>query len=288
MRLLEVIQRSAGYLAERGVESPRLQVEWILAQALKVPRLQLYLQFERILAEAELASVREAVRRRGRREPLQHVLGTASFCGLEFESGPAALVPRPETELLAERAWRWLEERSAAGTGNPRVLDWGTGTGCLAITLARQVPAATVDALEISPDAAGLARRNVARHGLEARVRVIDGNGCAVLAPDARYDLVVSNPPYIPTGEIAGLEPEVREHDPHVALDGGADGLDLYRRLAPELSSRLAPGGAVLLEFGDGQAPGVSALLERAGWIVGEVHRDYTGRDRFLLARRGA
>jgi release factor glutamine methyltransferase len=287
VRLLEVIQKSTAFLTERGVESARLQVEWILAASLGVPRLQLYLQFERVLGEAELGKVREAVRRRGRREPLQHVLGTAVFCGLEFEVGPGALVPRPETELLAERGWQWLGKRLSAGGGREgcaRVLDWGTGTGCLAVTLAVRVPQARVVALDISPAAAELARRNVARHGVSERVRVWEGDGAGGLAEGERFDLVVSNPPYIPTGEIAGLEPEVREFDPKVALDGGADGLEFYRRLAVEMRSRLEPDGAMLWEFGDGQGPAVVSVLETAGWIVAERHKDYSGRERFLMA----
>ncbi len=285
MRLLEIIQRSSSFLEERGVELPRLQVEWILAHVLRVPRLQLYLQFERDIADPELGAIREAVRRRGRREPLQHVLGTAVFCGLEFGVGPEALVPRPETEMLAERAWQWLGNLPRSEIP-PRVLDWGTGTGCLAVTLAVRVPRAVVVAIDVSAAAAALARRNAARHGVEARVRVVEGSGCEALAEGEKFDLVVSNPPYIPSGEIAGLEPEVREHDPHLALDGGPDGLDLYRRLASELGPRLLPGGVVVLEFGDGQAAAVSGLLGQEGWIVGELHRDYSGRERFLLARR--
>lgn len=287
VRLIEVIQRSATFLAERGVESPRLQVEWILAHTLKVQRLQLYLQFERELGDAELDGIREAVRRRGRREPLQHVLGTTSFCGLEFAVGPEALVPRPETELLAERGWQWLAGREW-GDARPRVLDWGTGTGCLAVTLSVRAPGADVVAVDVSAAAVALARGNVVRHGVEARVRVLEGEGCSALPEGACFDLVVSNPPYIPSGEIAGLQPEVRDHDPHLALDGGVDGLDLYRRLASELVPRLAPGGAVLLEFGDGQAAALGELLRRAGWIVAECHRDYSGRERFLLAQRDA
>lgn len=284
MRLLEVIRKSTEFLGERGVESPRLQVEWILAQVLAVPRLQLYLQFERELAPEHLDRVRDAVRRRGKREPLQHVLGTAAFCGLEFEVGPAALVPRPETEQLAERAWIWL----GAGEGRCRVLDWGTGTGCLAVTLAVRVPGVQVVAVELSESAAALAARNVVRHRVEDRVRVVTGDGCVGMDAGERFDLIVANPPYIPSGEIPGLAPEVRDHDPHLALDGGVDGLDLYRRLSGELASRLRPGGVLVMEFGDGQAPALGALLAGAGWAVEEWHRDHGGRDRFLVARQAS
>lgn len=290
VRLLEIIQRSTAFLAERGVESPRLQVEWILASTLGVPRLQLYLQFERELGEGEMGRVREAVRRRGRREPLQHVLGTAVFCGLEFGVGPEALVPRPETELLAERAWQWLGRGGVAGgAGVPggRVLDWGTGTGCLAVTLASRVSGVEVVALEISEAAAVLARKNAARHGVQDRVRVVVGDGCRALAGQEVFDLVVANPPYIPTAEISGLEPEVREFDPKVALDGGGDGLDFYRRLAVELKERVRVGGVAMLEFGDGQAKAIASMLEVEGWRVAEVVRDLTGQERFVVAEPG-
>ncbi len=285
VRLIEVIQRSTTYLEARGVESPRLQVEWILAHALRVPRLQLYLQFERVLDAGPLDLVRTAVQRRGRREPLQYVLGSAVFCGLEFQVGPAALVPRPETELLAERAWTWLLERSA-GLPSPQVLDWGTGTGCLAVTVAVKVPSAAVWAVEVSAEAAALAGRNAVQQGVDARVRVLLGDGIAALPGGQGFDLVMSNPPYIPTGELGGLEPEVRDHEPKVALDGGGDGLEFYRRLVVEMAPRVRPGGVVLLEFGDGQGDAVGTILAGAGWVIGEMHRDHTGRERFLLMQR--
>lgn len=291
MRILEVIQRSSTYLEERGVESPRRQVEWMLAHVLGVPRLQLYLQFERELAGPPLEAMREAVRRRGKREPLQHILGTAAFCGLEFGVGPDALVPRPETELLAERAWTWLGARiSSRGEGGSTALvsalDWGTGTGCLAICLAVKAPGAEVVAIDRSPAALVLARRNGERHGLGERIRWIESDGCAALPEGQSFDLIVSNPPYIPTREIAGLAPEVRDHDPRAALDGGEDGLLLQRRLAAELPARLRSGGIVMVEFGDDQGPGVAGVFSDAGWIVEGIQCDYSGRQRFLLARR--
>ncbi len=287
MRLLEVLRKSAAYLEERGVESPRLQVEWMLAQALRVPRLQLYLQFERLLSEAELEFMRAAVRRRGRREPLQHILGTAAFCGLELEVGPAALVPRPETELLGERARIWLEQRAGEARALPvTALDWGTGTGCLALHLAASVPGADVVAVDRSPEALALAGRNAARHGLTGRVRWLESDGCSALPPESTFDLVVSNPPYIATRDIDGLAPEVRDHDPRLALDGGEDGLRFQRQLAVELRGRLRAGGRVMVEFGDDQGPAVAAVFSGEGWIVEAIECDYSGRQRFLVAHR--
>lgn len=290
MRLLEVIQRSAAYLAERNIDSPRLQAELILAHILRIPRLRLYLDFERPLDPAELETAREAVRRRGQHVPLQHLLGTTSFCGLELETTPAALIPRPETELLAERAWTWLRNLPIppGGPAEPAVLDWGTGSGCLAIAIAHFAPAARLTALDRSPDALALARRNADLRSVAGRIRFVLSDGCRALPPDQRFHLVVANPPYIPSPELATLQPEVRDHDPRVALDGGPDGLDLHRRLAVELATRLEPGGAVLMEFADGQGAALEEILGVQGWIVGERHRDYSGRDRFLLARRAA
>jgi release factor glutamine methyltransferase len=285
VRLLEVLQRSAAYLQERGVESPRLQAELILAHFLHLPRLQLYLEFEREMQESELSGAREAVRRRGRREPLQLILGSTSFCGLEIQVTRDVLIPRAETELLAEAAWVWVKEHPAAPGRRVRVLDWGTGSGCLAIAIAVHAPEAEVFGIDASSAALELARRNAARHGCE-RITWVESDGCASL-PVKVFDLVVSNPPYIPTEEIATLAPEVRDYDPRPALDGGPDGLAYFRRLALELPGCLSPNGAILLEFGDGQAMAVSAILRSQGWNRVEIRRDLTGHERFVLARRG-
>jgi release factor glutamine methyltransferase len=285
MQLLEVLQRGTDYLAARGIESPRLQVELILAHVLHVPRLQLYLEFNRDLGDAELTPTREAVRRRGQREPLQHVLGTTSFCGLELEVTPDTLIPRPETELLAERAWKWLAEHSESPTESPGVLDWGTGSGCLAIAVAVHAPEARFIALDRSAAALAVARRNALRHGCADRIRFIEGTGGEALPPDARFALILSNPPYIPSGELASLQPEVRDHEPRIALDGGPDGLEVIRHLATDLKERLRPAGCLMMEFGDAQGNAVTAILRDAGWTIWERHRDISGRERFVVAR---
>ncbi len=289
MLLLEVIQRGTTFLESRGVESPRLQVELILAHALRIPRLQLYLRFDRTLAPEVLDSAREAIQRRGRRVPLQHILGSTSFCGLELEVSGDVLVPRPETEWLAEHAWTWLARRSPSPPeSHPLVLDWGTGSGCLAIAIAHHHPSARVTALDVSPASLDVARRNAARHGVADRIEFIQSDGAEGFPADRRFHLVVGNPPYIPTAEIATLQPEVRDHDPKLALDGGNDGLEFYRRLAISLRGRLRAGGALMLEFGDDQAPEIIPLLTAAGWQTPEIHRDPSGRDRFLVAESPA
>ena len=313
--VLEVIQKSSTFLAQRGVESPRLQTELLLAHVLKLPRLKLYLNFERVLTETELSALRELVKRRGQREPLQHLTGSTSFCGLEMAVNRHALVPRPETELLAEAGWEFLlslspreervgreSERGAAGKtnllspalssrfaggeGERTALDFGTGSGCIAIALAVKCPAARVVAVDVSADALALARQNAVPAGVSERIEFLHGDGFAALSAGARFDLIVSNPPYIPSAEIASLQPEVRDFDPRGALDGGADGLDFYRRLAAQAGDLLKPGGRIMLEFGDGQAEDIKKILAAQMWIVEAVKADYTQRHRILIARR--
>jgi release factor glutamine methyltransferase len=278
-----VIQRSTDFLAKKGVDSPRLQTEWLLASVLQVPRLNLYLNFDRKLSDTELDAIRELVRRRGDREPLQHILGTASFCGLEIKVGPQVLVPRPETELLAEHAWQHLTTCAAS---RPEALDFGTGSGCIAIALALKCSAAGIHALDVSLDALAIALANATTNGVVDRIRFHSGDGFSALAENLAYDLIVSNPPYIPSAEIDTLPPEVRDHDPRLALDGGQDGLDFYRRLAAEAAGFLRPQGRMMLEFGDGQAEQVRELLVQYNWIVESVEADYSGKQRILTARR--
>ena len=286
MTVLESIQRSTQFLAKKGVESPRLHSELILAHLLKLPRMQLYLNFERVLTAAEVASFRELIQRRGQREPLQHIVGSTCFCGLELSVDRRALVPRPETELLAERGLRFLREISRSKAEAPTVLDFGTGGGCVAITLASQCAAAQVYALDISDDALALAQANAQRQVLAQPIRFLKGADRAALPSGLRLDLLISNPPYIATSEIDTLEPEVRDYEPRQALDGGADGLNLYRYLAEQAGRWLKPGARLMVEFGDGQAEAIQSLFEAQKWIVEAVEPDYNQRPRILIARR--
>lgn len=288
MTVLEVIQRSTDFLACRGVESARLQIELLLAHVLRVPRLRLYLDFERPLSAAELDTLRALVKRRAAREPLQHILGTVSFCGLDLQVDRRVLVPRPETELLAERGWQFLRSLPVGPAAPPRALDFGTGSGCLAIALAVNCPAARLVAVDIAPEALQVARENAVRHGVADRIEFVAGDGFAALAPETAFDLIVANPPYLPTAEIEHLPPEVREFDPRLALDGGPDGLRCLRRLAREAGSLLRGSGRLMTEFGDDQAEAVAALFRQAHWIVEAIEPDLTGRARFLIARPAA
>jgi len=284
MTVLEVIQRSADYLAGKGVESPRLQAELLLAHCLKVPRLKLYLNFERTLSEEELGEYRRLIKRRGQREPLQHVVGSTSFCGLELAVDRRVLIPRPETELLAEQGWKFLNALRAAGSDRPTALDIGTGSGCLAIALAYECPAAQVRAVDISIEALELASQNAERNGLAERIEFVAGDGFGAVPGALQFDLIVSNPPYIPSAEIAQLEPEVRDYDPRLALDGGSDGLDYFRRLAREGRSWLRPGGRMMVEFGAAQGEALRELFERENCIVEPLVPDYNRQPRILIA----
>jgi len=280
--VLEIIRKSADFLTRKGVESPRLQSECILAHVLETPRMQLYLNFERQLSDTQIAACRELVQRRGQREPLQHLLGSVCFQELDIRVNESALIPRPETEQLVEYAGTFLQNLPGPA---PTVLDFGTGTGCVAVALAVRFPAARITACDISTEAVLLARSNADLHKVMARIEFRTGDGFEALSPGSQFDLIVSNPPYIPSGEIQNLQPEVRDHDPHIALDGGRDGLDFYRLLAVEAPACLQARGGLIVEFGDGQAGAISEILEREKWIVETPLPDYSGRQRFLLAR---
>jgi release factor glutamine methyltransferase len=317
--VLETIQKSTEFLAKKGVDSARLQTELLLAHLLKMPRMKLYLNFERALAPAEVDALRELIKRRSQREPLQHITGSTSFCGYEIAVNRHVLVPRPETEILAELGWQFLAERrspdpqAAADVskpadrkiGAPTALDLCTGSGCIAIALAAKCPAATIVATDISADALTLAGENAARNSVAERIEFLQGDGFAACAlvgqasslsnsatkpagwkPAPLFDLIISNPPYIPSAEIATLQPEVRDFDPHPALDGGADGLEFYRLIAAQAGQFLKPDGKVMVEFGDGQATAIGKIFETEKWIVEAVKEDYSHRARILVARR--
>jgi release factor glutamine methyltransferase len=252
---LKILDWTKGFLVGKGVDNARLEAEWLLCSATGLDRVGLYLNFDKPLNEEELSRFRSMVSRRGRREPLQHILGSQEFCGLDFEVTPDVLVPRHDTETLVQEAV--LRKPDAA-----TVLDLGTGSGCIAVSLAKKLPLAAVSAVDISGAALAVARRNAERNGVA--IEFLQGSLCEPLA--GRYfDLIVSNPPYIPSCDIDTLEPEVRDFDPRVALDGGADGLDMFRALIPSVASCLHSGGWLLVEIGMGQAPEVEQLFRMAG-----------------------
>jgi release factor glutamine methyltransferase len=283
--VLEAIQKSSDFLGKKNVESPRLQAELLLAHLLKMPRMKLYLNFERALTPPETDALRELIKRRATREPLQHIVGTTSFCGYEIAVNRHVLVPRPETELLAELGWQFLFGLPMQSEGASTVLDFCTGSGCIAVALAAKCPDAKIVATDISFEALVLARENAARNKVAERIDFLPGDGFAALPPKTRFDLIISNPPYIPSVEMATLEPEVRDFDPRVALDGGADGLKFYHLIASQTKVFLKPGGKLMVEFGDGQAGAVRKIFETEKWIVEAVKDDYSQRARILVAR---
>ncbi|HEY5913730.1 MAG TPA: peptide chain release factor N(5)-glutamine methyltransferase [Verrucomicrobiae bacterium] len=292
MKVLEVIQRSTDFLARKGIDSPRLQAELLLAHVLGLPRMQLYLNFERALTDTDLGTCREFVKRRGQHEPVQQIIGSTSFCGLEIALNRHVLVPRPETEVLAELGWEFLNHLPAPGPPgllpDPRpvsALDFGTGSGCLALALAVKCPNAFLHAIDISTEALALAGRNAARHGVANRISFLQGDGLTALAPGMQFDLIIGNPPYIPSCEIEKLEPEVRDYEPRQALDGGADGLDFFRRLSRGARPFVRAGGRLMLEFGDGEAEPIQEIFREQNWVVERVVDDYTHRPRILIAR---
>lgn len=282
--MLEAIQKSSEFLARKGVESPRLQSELLLAHVLRTQRLKLYLDFGRELKEAEeVVPFRDLIKRRGAREPLQHILGTANFCGIEIEVNKDVLIPRPETEMLAEEGWKFLAERAGPEVNAVRFADFGTGSGCIAIALAVKCPTAKGWGIERSSEALATARRNLQASTVGDRVTFVEGDSLEALN-DERVDLVISNPPYIPRADIKTLQEEVREFDPHGALDGGEDGLDYYRYLAEAAGNYLLPGGKLMVEFGDGQENGIKKILEANKWVVERIVSDYNGKPRLLAA----
>ena len=282
MTVLEAIQKTTEFLAKKGVESARLNAELLLALQLKLPRMKLYLNFDRVLTAAETDGLRELVRRRAAREPLQHITGSTSFCGLEIAVSRAALVPRPETELLAELGWDFLATRRSSLV---TVLDFGTGTGCIAIALAAKCPNAKITGIDVSPDALALAKQNAEKNQVADRIGFFQGDGFAAVPGKPQFDLLISNPPYIAAAEIETLQPEVRDFDPRPALDGGADGLDFYRRLALEAKPFLKLDGKLMVEFGEGQAEAIRKIFEAENWIVEAVREDYSHRARILIAK---
>ena len=278
MTVLEVLQSSTGYLQKRAIEHSRLNAEHLLAHVLGRKRLELYLEFERQLSEAELVPLRDFVRRRGHGEPLQHLLGTVEFCGHTFLCDRRALVPRPETEELVELLQSKIQ--------NPQceIVDVGTGSGVIAISLAARFPQARVHAVDISDDALALARENVNRLELSDRINFVKGS---LLEPlNGTFDLIVANLPYVARTECDSLAREVL-HDPEVALFAGQQGDEVIRELIEQAPARLRPGGLLALEIGLGQEKGLCDFLSRNNYHDIESKTDYSGTPRFIFSRYG-
>jgi len=280
--VLAVLEWTTKKFADRGIDAARLEAQVLLAHALRCSRVQLYTGFDKPLGDAELTAIRELIKRRLAGEPIAYLVGDQEFWSLPFTVDRNVLIPRHDTETLIELVTSSVADRSAPLRG----LDLGTGTGAIAITLARELRASRWIAIDLSPEAAAIARANAARHGVADRVEVRTGDLFDPIASDPPFDLIVSNPPYIPTSHITTLSPEVRA-EPRLALDGGADGLDLLRRIATLAPPHLAPGGLLAVEHGFDQAPAVRALLDAtSAFTPAETRADLAGHPRATFARR--
>ena len=280
LTVIEVIRKTSEFFGSKGVESPRLNAELLVGHALGLPRMRLYIEFERPVSNAELEVIRELVRRRGRREPLQHVLGFSEFFGLRLKSDRRALIPRPETELLVETV------ASRADPAPGRILDLGTGGGAIALALASRFPMSRVTAVDSSREALSLAAENADATGLSGRVTFAESDWFACLAPGETFDLIVSNPPYLSEEETSATAPEVRGHEPAGALTSADGGFADLGRIAAGSAAFLAPGGLLAMETGTGHHARLAALLEAEGFSRSESLPDLAGRDRFVLAWR--
>ena len=281
----EELAAAAAVLHRAGIDTALNDAEWLLAALLGVGRFELYLRPEGELPEALVEAYRSAVGRRARREPLQRILGWEEFRGLRIELTEAVLVPRPETETLADLALTLLPP--VVEGYRPLVIDMGTGSGCVACAIAAGRPDVGVLAIDVSGSAATVARDNARRLGLAGRVRIVATNLFEAIG-GATADLIVSNPPYLPTAVLATLPPEVRDHDPRLALDGGPDGLGVIAPLVAGAGARLGPTGAIALETAGGaQGATAAALLREAGFANVEIRRDLAGVDRFVVGGRG-
>lgn len=276
----QALQQGRERLLAAGIGGAAREAASLLASIVGWTPHRVYVYPGHPLTARQLEGLEALLARRAQGEPLQYLLGHQEFMSLQFSVGPGVLIPRPETELLVE----------LAVACRPRtVVDVGTGSGAIAVSVAALCPEAVVYATDISPDALAYARVNAAFHAVEARVRFFPGDLLAPLAGqglEGDVDVVVSNPPYIARSQWDSLPREVREYEPRVSLDGGEDGLDVYRRLAIPAHPYLSPGGRLLLECGEGQAEGVRGILEQAGWQVEGIHRDLAGIQRAIQARR--
>ena len=286
--IVKLLQWTTTYFKEHGIDSPRLDAELLLAFALDLARIDLYLRHDQPLNQGELSRYRALVKRRAAREPVAYITGTKEFWELEMLVGPEVLIPRPETECVVERILAFIKEGNQSKA--PRLLDLGTGSGAIALALARSCPEAWVTALDRSRRALAIADRNRRRHNLQDRVHLLAGDWLAPIAgPLAQFDIIVSNPPYIPSDQIEGLQPEIVRYEPRAALDGGPDGLACIARLIREAPAWLVTGGALFLEIGHDQYPAVRRLGEEKGAYRDIIcHPDYSGNDRVACLVKGS
>lgn len=275
--VVEVLRKTEAFFARAGLENPKIEAEWLLAETLGCKRLELFLQWDRPLEDGDLAPLRERVRRRAAGEPLQYISGYSDFHAIRVAVGPGVLIPRPETEELVERVISRL-----AGIEAPRIVDLGTGSGAIALALAKALPDSKVLAVDRSAAALCQARANAEANALRGRVAFRSGDWLAGLEVEA--DAIVSNPPYLTEAEWAASRPEVREHEPREALVAGEDGLADLKRIVREAWERLVDGGLLALEMGIAHGDALKALAKELGYREASVERDAHGRGRFFFA----
>ena len=278
----KVLDWTIGHLKSRGCESARLDAEILLAHARGCQRIRLYTEYDAPLTLEERAKMRELVQRRATLEPVAYLVGFREFFGLDFEVQPGVFIPRPDTETLVITALDIASEIDA-----PRILDICTGSACIPVAIAANCPASRLTAVELDEQVFEVARRNIQRHDLESRIELLQGDLFAPLATDANFEVITGNPPYITDTEMESLPPDVRDHEPHLALQAGSDGLDVVRRLIPEANRFLVEGGALLLEIAAEQAEAVVALFAAAGtYEPAQIAHDLRGRSRVVWSRK--
>lgn len=275
----------AGYFTEKGIDSPRLNAELLLSYVLGLKRIELYTRFDRVIGKEQLDILHGLVKRAGEHEPIAHLTGKTEFYSLEFEVTCDCLIPRPETEVLVEQAIEFLRQRG----GKQFVCDLCTGCGCIAVAIANNFEKVRIVATDISEKALKVAARNVAKHGLSGRIELLCGDLFEPLVPyldSEKFDLIVCNPPYVSEAEYEGLERNVKDYEPKLALLAGADGLDVYRRIIPSATEFLKENGGLMLETGATQAQNVCELLNKTG-IFSEisVEKDALKNDRVVTAK---
>ena len=283
--IMKILNWTKQYFEAKGVENPRLDAEVLLCAVLKCQRITLYVDFERPLSEEELATYREYVRRRGNFEPLAYILGERAFMRNTFKVNKATLVPRPETELLVESLVRIASLLKREG--DVKILDIGTGSGAIIVSLLDYLPNAKGVGVDISVDALIVAKENSEKIGVTGRIGFVRSDVFSKLPLEKKFDIIVSNPPYIPAGDIAGLDKDVQQ-EPRGALDGGTDGLDFYRRITAEAMDHMAEEGVLAFEIGIGQAAAVQQLCLDAGFVKTAVRKDYAGIERMVFAVKAA
>jgi release factor glutamine methyltransferase len=284
----KTLEWTTAFFTRKGVDAPRLSSELLLGHVLGLPRIKLYTDYDRVLSDADRGRLRDLVGRAGEHEPIAYLTGKGYFFNLEFEVSRDVLIPRPDTETLVENVIQTSRRHLILDT--PRILDLCTGSGCVAAAVATGLKSAVVIATEISPRAAAVARANVERLGLAGRVTVLEGDlfePLTTIVDPQPFDMIVSNPPYIATAQIASLDRSVRDYEPMQALDGGVDGLDIHRRILQEGLGRLNPGGRIFLEIAFDQGKGAMEVASAyPGWEDVRILKDHAGHDRVLTAKK--